>query len=137
MSSKLVSQGRRKHGAPIRNPSATEPVSVRDVGLLDRIKKRPSHDEEAIREMLEGKGATAEQAQEIVEILGRRLSPDEMHIWLADPDKSHPIPDTDAAKEFEAKGLIAPASLNWTPINAVSAGKTKLVIDEAKRYAPG
>jgi hypothetical protein len=110
---------------------------VRDVGFVDRIKKRRSHDEETIRQMLESEGATAAQAREIVEILGRRLSPDEMHVWLTHPEKSHPIPDADAAKEFEAKGLIAPAVLNWTPINAVSAGKTKLVIDEAARYVAG
>ena len=86
--------------------------------------------------MLEAGGATAAQARELVEILGRRLSADEMHVWLTHPEKSHPIPDPDASKEFEAKGLI-PVAMNWTPINAVSAGKTKLVIDEARRYVAG
>jgi hypothetical protein len=83
--------------------------------------------------MLEVAGATAAQAQEIVEILGRRLSPDEMHVWVAHPENSHSIPNPGAAKEYEAKGLI-PADMNWTPINTVSAGKTKLVIDEARRH---
>jgi hypothetical protein len=42
------------------------------VGLLDGMKKRPSYDEASIRKMLEAEGATAEQSQEMVEILGRR-----------------------------------------------------------------
>ena len=96
------------------------------MGFLDRLKKRPSHDEASIRQMLEAEGATAEQAQEIVEILGRRMSHDEMHIWFSHPEKAHGIPDPDSAEKF---GVV----LNWTPINAVSAGKTALVIDEAKR----
>jgi hypothetical protein len=97
------------------------------------MKKRPSRDEESIRQTLEAEGATAAQAKEIVEVLGRRLSADEMHVWLTHPEKAHPIPDPDAAKEFEAKGLI-PVAMNWTPINAVSAGKADLVIGEATRY---
>lgn len=83
--------------------------------------------------MLEVQGATHAEAQELVELLSRRLSPDQMHVWLTHPDKSHPVPEPDAGKQFEAAGLVG-APLNWTPINAIAAGKTKLVIDEAKRY---
>jgi hypothetical protein len=106
---------------------------VRRVGFLDRVRKRASHDESTIRQLLEAEGATPAEAQELVELLSCRLSPDEMHVWLAHPEKSHPVPDPDSAKRFEAAGLLG-APLNWTPINAISAGKTKLVIDEAKRY---
>jgi hypothetical protein len=103
------------------------------VGLLDRLRRRAPHDEHAIRDLLEAKGATGAEAQELVEVLGRRLSPDDMHVWLTDPERSHPVPDPDAAKQFEAAGLIG-APLSWTPINAISAGKAQLVIDEARRY---
>lgn len=96
------------------------------VGFLDRVKKRPSRDEASIRQMLEAEGATAEEAEELVRILGRRLSPDEMHTWLSHPDKAHGIPDPESAEKF---GVV----LNWTPINAISAGKVGLVIAEAKR----
>ena len=91
------------------------------------MKKRPSHDEASVRQMLEAEGATPEQAQELVSILGRRLSPDKMHTWLSHPDKSHGIPDPASAEKF---GTV----LNWTPINAVSAGKIGLVVDEARRF---
>ena len=83
--------------------------------------------------MLEAKGATAEQAQELVSVLSKRLSPSKMEVWLSHPKKSHPVPDPEAAKDFEAAGLGADV-LNWTPVNAVAAGKTQLVIDEARRY---
>jgi hypothetical protein len=106
------------------------------VGLLDRLRKRDSHDDHTIRHMLEAEGATGAEAQELVELLGRRLSPDEMHVWLAHPEKSHPVPDPDATKQFEAAGLVG-APLNWTPINAIAAGKVQLVIDEARRYVAG
>ena len=105
----------------------TCPDTVVDVGFLDRLKKLQSHDEASIRQMLEAEGTTAEQAQEIVEILSRRMSHDDMHIWLSHPEKSHGIPDPDSEEKF---GVV----LNWTPINAVSAGKTALVIDEARRF---
>jgi hypothetical protein len=58
-----------------------------------------------------------------------------MHVWLSHPDKSHPVPDPNAGKDFEDAGLEDPGPLDWTPLNAVSAGKTQLVIDEARRYA--
>ena len=94
------------------------------------MKKRPSHDETSIRQMLEAEGATAEEAQEIVEILSRRMSHDDMHRWLSHPEKSHGIPDPQSEETF---GVV----LNWTPINAVAAGKTALVIDEARRSVEG
>ena len=106
---------------------------VSDMGLLDRIKKRPPHDEATIRELLQAEGATASEAEELVAILSNRLTPDEIHVWLTHPEKSHSIPDPDASEKFADAGLI-PVVLNWTPINAVSAGKINLVIEEAKRY---
>ena len=102
--------------------------------LLDRMKQRRSHDETTIRELLEAEGATASEAEELVAILSNRLSRDEIHVWLTHPEKSHPVPDPDASEKFaESTGLI-PVVMNWTPINAVSAGKINLVIEEAKRY---
>lgn len=98
------------------------------MGLLDRLKRPSQHDEGSIRQMLEGSGATAEQAEEIVQILGHKLSPDRMHVWLSHPKKSHGVPDPASDERF---GVV----LKWTPLNAVSAGKTQLVIDEARRYA--
>jgi hypothetical protein len=109
---------------------------VSDMGLLDRMKKRPSHDETTIRELLEAEGATASEAKELVAIPSNRLSPDEIHVWLTHPEKSHSVPDPDASEFLEAAGLI-PVVMNWTPINAVSAGKINLVIEEAKRYVTG
>lgn len=103
------------------------------MGFLDRIKNRPAQDQPSIRHMLEARGATAEEAQEILDTLGRRLSPDKVQVWLSHPKKSHPIPDPDAAKGLEEAGLV-PVPMNWTPINAISAGRTHLVIDEARRY---
>jgi hypothetical protein len=97
------------------------------VGFLDKLKGRPSHDEESIRQMLQAEGATPEQAGELVQILGQRLSPDQMHTWLSHPDKAHGIPDPESAEKFGV-------TMNWTPINAVAAGKTALVIEEARRY---
>jgi hypothetical protein len=107
---------------------------VNEVGFRDKLKKRPKHHEASIRQMLEDEGATATEAQEIVQILSRRLTPDEMYVWLSHPEKSHPVPDPDSAKSLEDAGL-APVVMNWTPINAVTAGKTELVIAEAKRFA--
>ena len=83
--------------------------------------------------MLEAEGATPGQADELVQTLGRRLTPSQMHVWLSDPKKSHPVPDPDSAKEFEEKGLV-PVVMNWTPINAVASGRTQLVLDEARRF---
>jgi 2,4-dienoyl-CoA reductase-like NADH-dependent reductase (Old Yellow Enzyme family) len=101
-----------------------------------RINLRHSHDETSIRRMLERGGATPEEAREIVEILSRRLSPDDMHVWLCDPQQSHPVPDPDSAKRFEDAALV-PVVTNWTATDAVSAGKAHLVIDEARRYVAG
>jgi len=69
----------------------------------------------------------SEQAAEIVQTLGQRLSPGEMHTWLADPERAHPVPDPESEATFGAV-------LNWTPINAVSSGKTDLVLAEARRH---
>jgi hypothetical protein len=106
------------------------------MGFLDRFKKRASHDESSIREMLEARGATPAEAQELVDLLRQRLSPDDMHAWLAHPKKAHAVPDPESAKQFEDAGLVG-TPLNWTPINAISAGKTSLVVDEARRYVAG
>ena len=96
---------------------------------------RDKHTRESVTAVLIDAGADAADAQEIVTTLAQRLSPKDMHRWLADPKKSHPIPDDDPEQraEWEAKGLILPA-LNWTAINAIGAGKTTLVIGEAKRF---
>ncbi len=94
------------------------------------MKKRQTHDEASVRQMLEAKGATPDQAAEVVAILGRRLSADEMHTWLSHPEKSHGVPDPEVGELF---GVV----MKWTPINAVAAGKTTLVIDEARRFAGG
>jgi hypothetical protein len=74
-------------------------------------------------------GATPEEAETIVATLAQRLSPDEMHVWLAGVEKSHGVPDPDP--EFVEKFGVVP---NWTPINAIASGKTQLVIDEARRF---
>ena len=50
-----------------------------------------------------------------------------MRFWLSDPEKSHGVPDPDSEERFDVV-------LNWTPINAVSAGRTELVIEAARRY---
>ena len=68
--------------------------------------------------------------EQIVRILSERLSAEEIHTWLADPEQSHPIPDPAS----EAKWGVV---LDWTPINAVIAGRTNLVIEEARRYVEG
>ena len=72
-------------------------------------------------------GASDEQADEIIRLLEIRLSPDEMHDWLAHPKKSHGITDPEASGNFGVE-------LKWTPVNAIAAGKTPLVIDEARRF---
>lgn len=86
--------------------------------------------------MLQSKGASTDEASRIVRLLSGRLTPDKMHVWLSHPKKSHPVPDPEAAKMMEEASLVG-APLNWTPINAISAGKTQLVIEEAERYAAG
>ena len=58
---------------------------VGPVGFLDRL-KRASNDEGSIHRMLQESGATTEQAKEIVQVLRQRLSPDEMHVCLSDPE---------------------------------------------------
>ena len=45
----------------------------------------------------------------------------------AGPEKAHGVPDPDTEATF---GSV----LNWTPVNAVGAGKIHLVLDEAKRF---
>jgi hypothetical protein len=107
------------------------------VGLRDKLKKPPRHDEASIRQMLQYKGASPAEASTIVQLLGGRLTADKMHVWLSHPKKSHPVPDPEAAKKLEDAGLVPGGVYNWTPVNAISAGKTQLVIDEAERYAAG
>jgi hypothetical protein len=72
-------------------------------------------------------GASDEQADEAIRLLEVRLSPDEMHDWLAHLKKSHGITDPEASGNFGVE-------LKWTPVNAIAAGKTPLVIDEARRF---
>jgi len=106
------------------------------VGLRDKLKKAPQHDAASIRQLLESEGASAQEAGRIVELLGARLTPDEMHVWLSHPKRSHPIPDREFAQKMEEAGLVGSAT-NWTAVNAIAAGKTQLVIDEAERFAAG
>ena len=96
---------------------------------------RRKHTEESVEAMLVDRGATVQQARELVETLGRRLSAKEMHVWLADDRRSHGIPDEDPElkAEWEAMGLVLPA-MHWTPVNAIGAGKTDLVLAEARRF---
>lgn len=98
------------------------------MGFLDRFKKQPAVDEDSIRAMLTERGATDEQAHELVAILGTRLSPARINDWLADPQKSHGIPDPDSEAKFGT-------TMHWTAVNAIASGKTDLVIQEARRYA--
>ena len=71
--------------------------------------------------MLVEAGAEEEVAREVVATLGQRLSPRKTERWLADPSKAHPIVDPEASER-------------WTPVNAVSAGKADLVLEEARRF---
>lgn len=105
------------------------------MGYGSPVFKRSKHTEDSIVALLAERGATQEQARDIVQTLGERLSPKQMYVWLADDAKSHPVPDDDAEMkaEWEANGLVMP-TMSWTPINAVAAGKTHLVLDEAHRF---
>ena len=96
------------------------------MGFTDRFKKS-SHDRSSVELLLTGQGASQEQADEIIRLLEVRLSPVEMHDWLAHPKKSHGITDPEASAAFGVE-------LNWTPVNAIGAGKTDLVVDEARRF---
>jgi hypothetical protein len=100
-----------------------------NVRLLKRRPQVPASPAE-VETLLRDNGSAPEAAAEIVALLGQRLSPKEMHTWLADPDRSHPVPDP----ESEEKWSVV---LNWTAINAVSAGKTEFVLAEARRFAAG
>lgn len=119
------------------SPDGSRPITLGgEVGLRDKFSKKAKYDDAAIRQLLQDEGASLDEAREIVDVLGTRLSPDEMHIWLSHPQKSHGIPDPEASKEFEDEGLV-PVELNWTAVNAIAQDKTHLVIAEAKRYAKG
>lgn len=100
--------------------------------------RRGKHTEDSITALLVERGASQEQAADIVLALSGRLSPKQMYVWLADDKRSHPVPDEDPERqaELEAKGLVMPV-MHWTPINAVGAGKAHLVVAEARRYASG
>ena len=93
-----------------------------------RLFARTPVDEAALRELLEDRGATAAEAEEIVSALARRLSPEQMHIWLAHPERSHPIPD-------ESTNETLGMTLHWTAVNAIASGNTGLVVAEAHRFA--
>ena len=108
--------------------------AITEVGLRDKFKKRPKHDETSIRQLLEENGASKGEAERIVQLLSRRLTPAEMHVWLSHPEKSHGVPDPELTKKFEEAGLV-PVVGNWTPVNGISAGKTELVIEEAERFS--
>lgn len=88
---------------------------------------RTRHDEASLRALLEERGASAAEAEEIVSTLGTRLSPIEMHEWLAHHERSHPIPD-------ESTNATLGMTLHWTAVTAIAAGSTELVIAEAHRY---
>lgn len=107
--------------------------------FLDRLKLPSRHDEASIAAMLEERGATPDEAGEIVDALRQRLSPKQMHVWLSHPMKSHPIPDDPPPPPPEDPGplTLMPVQLRWTAINAVGAGKAYLVVAEARRYADG
>lgn len=121
-------------GASSDGRSAPDEMAVTDVGLRDKLKKPPQHDEASIRRMLESRGASSDEASRVVQLLSGRLTPDKMHVWLSDPKKSHPIPDPEFAQKMNDAGLVG-GPMNWTAVNAISAGKTRLVIDEAERFA--
>jgi hypothetical protein len=93
-----------------------------------RLFSRTPLDRASLRRLLEERGATAAEAEEIVSTLARRLSPEEMHIWLAHPERSHPIPDESTR---EALGM----TLHWTAVSAIASGNTGLVVAEAHRFA--
>lgn len=116
--------------------AAPKQGAASDAGVRDRPKQPSQHDEASIRQMLRSKGASSDEASRIVRLLSGRLTADQMHVWLSHPKKSHPIPDPDAGKAMEKAGLVG-GTLDWTAVNAISAGKTPLVIDEAERYAAG
>ena len=84
--------------------------------------------QDSIRSLLEGRGASAAEAEEIVSALARRLSPEQMHVWLAHPERSHPIPD-------ESTNASLGMTLHWTAVSAVASGNTDLVVAEAHRFA--
>ena len=96
---------------------------------------RTKHSEESIAALLVERGASEHEAHELVQTLAQRLSARQMYVWLADDKKSHPVPDDDPnfKADWEAQGLVVP-TLNWTPINAVAAGKIELVLAEALRF---
>jgi len=93
-----------------------------------RLVNRTPVDEASLRGLLEDRGATAAEAEEIVSTLGRRLSPEQMHIWLAHPEQSHPIPD-------ESTNATLGMTLHWTAVSAIASGNTALVVAEAHRFA--
>ena len=95
-----------------------------------RLFKRDTDDEASIRGLLEERGASAEEAEEIVSALAGRLSPEQMHVWLAHPERSHPIPD-------ESTEAALGMTLHWTAVNAIASGNTGLVVAEAHRFAAG
>ena len=83
--------------------------------------------EASIRGLLEDRGATAAEAEEIVSALAGRLTPEQMHVWLAHPERSHPIPD-------ESTVATLGMTLHWTAVNAIASGNTGLVVAEARRF---
>ena len=89
---------------------------------------RKFHDEASIRGLLEYRGATSAEAEEIVSTLAGRLTPEQMHVWLAHPERSHPIPD-------ESTEATLGMTLHWTAVNAIASGNTALVVAEARRFA--
>lgn len=99
------------------------------MGLLDRLKRAPD-DEASITRLLVDAGAAPGDAQELVGLLGQRMPPRDMRVWLTHPEKCHLVPDPGTVEQFGVE-------LVWTPINAVGAGKTDLVVAEARRFVSG
>lgn len=93
-----------------------------------RLFNRDPYDEDSLRGLLEDRGASAAEAEEIVSTLAGRLSPEQMHVWLAHPEQSHPIPD-------ESTEATLGMTLHWTAVNAIATGNTGLVVAEAHRFA--
>ena len=96
------------------------------MGLLDRITGR-SHDRDSVKQLLTEHGASEADAEAIVAALETRLSPGQIHDWLAHPHKAHGIVDPEASESFGVE-------MRWTPINAVANGKGDLVVAEAAGY---
>jgi hypothetical protein len=80
--------------------------------------------------MLAEHGASWHEAEQIIAVLEARMTPNEMHEWLAHPRKAHRVVDPEARADW---GI----DLMWTPVNAIAAGKSRLVLEAARRHSGG